>query len=267
MSDEWSWPYTDNFTGPYWSDGKFQGSVPNGEKQPKNRQDRNSRAHDAAFALCGDLDCLDRADRQYYDDSRTFIDWQPRWIGATPLYTNWLPRQIYRLVVGEKYWKGEYYMNGKEYLGSNPNAAVGGQQNFGVFGGQYSVTPTITTYANAPTSYGGTINQNIPLAQQFMNLKKTGSVSGSNNATPASVDSPVMTNNNPTTNIPLPSPMPISKNTNVTQQVAVDSNFGTSSPRYYGDNSAGMFSKLNWAIKKNRKRGKRGRKTNKIYIM
>jgi len=89
MSD-WFLPYTDGYTGPYYSDGKFQSSVANGKSKPRGRLGEYSRDHDTAYALCnGDLSCNDQADREYFRKTQA-TDWAylpiiPRLIGALPL--------------------------------------------------------------------------------------------------------------------------------------------------------------------------------------
>lgn len=108
---EWLWPYTDNYTGPYWSDGKFQGSTSKGRKAPKSRLDKLSKAHDASYATCIGFDCLDRADQVYSLDSSN-MSLVPWLIGKMPLYGNAIPRKIARLLghtyIGdEALWVGE----------------------------------------------------------------------------------------------------------------------------------------------------------------
>ena len=115
-SDEWSYPFTDDYTGPYYSNGIFQGSVPFGKKKPKNKLAELSRIHDTAFALCDTLDCLDRADQLYYDDTRRFQDTQPRIIGALPKIANAPLRRVYQFLGrNENYVKPEYLEMSKIY--------------------------------------------------------------------------------------------------------------------------------------------------------
>jgi len=83
MSDDWSWPYTDNYTGPFWSDGAFQSSVPNGEKPPKNKLDSFSREHDTNCFNSGGCSLNDNL--IYYERTRD-MDSIPRLIGETPLW-------------------------------------------------------------------------------------------------------------------------------------------------------------------------------------
>jgi len=84
---EWMWPYTDNYTGPYWSDGKFQTSVADGKTKPKSKLDRISQRHDMAYAKSRGRSDLDRADLAYYEDTR-HMSIVPRSIGSIVLYGN-----------------------------------------------------------------------------------------------------------------------------------------------------------------------------------
>lgn len=83
MSDDWSWPYTDNYTGPFWSDGAFQSSVPDGEKPPKNKLDSFSREHDTNCFNSGGCSLNDNL--IYYERTRD-MDSIPRLIGEAPLW-------------------------------------------------------------------------------------------------------------------------------------------------------------------------------------
>jgi hypothetical protein len=84
---EWSLPYTDNYTGPLWSDGRFQASVAQGKSQPKTKLDKLSKAHDRSYALSGGYMDRLRADLVYYRDSRG-MSLAPSLIGAMPLVGN-----------------------------------------------------------------------------------------------------------------------------------------------------------------------------------
>lgn len=89
MSD-WFFPYTDGYTGPYYSDGKFQSSVANGKTKPRGKLGEFSRDHDTAYNLCqGDSRCNDEADREYYrrtrDEPWASVPFVPRLIGMLPL--------------------------------------------------------------------------------------------------------------------------------------------------------------------------------------
>lgn len=96
----------DNYTGPFWSDGKWQASVANGTRKPKNRFDSFSRDHDTAYATCLDLDCLDRADDIYYERTRDFRHIVPRTVGLLPKYGNRPFRTLYGLLWGRKFGMG-----------------------------------------------------------------------------------------------------------------------------------------------------------------
>lgn len=115
MSDDWSWPYTDGYTGPYYSDGKFQSSVPNGRTKPKNKLAAFSRDHDTDYYYCnGVKSCTDAADVRYYDRTRQ-MGFIPRTIGAMPLWWHnhslWVSEQRRRKIKtmrGNKLgWQGE----------------------------------------------------------------------------------------------------------------------------------------------------------------
>lgn len=58
----------DNYTGPYWSDGKLQSSVIFGDAMPLSNLDAQSRLHDTAYATYGKDDWQHRtaADYVYY---------------------------------------------------------------------------------------------------------------------------------------------------------------------------------------------------------
>ncbi len=115
MSNDWSWPYTDGYTGPYYSDGKFQSSVPNGRTKPKNKLAAFSRDHDTDYYYCnGVKSCTDAADVRYYDRTRQ-MDFIPRTIGSMPLWWHnhslWVSEQRRRKIKtmrGNKLgWQGE----------------------------------------------------------------------------------------------------------------------------------------------------------------
>lgn len=89
------WSFHDNYTGPYWSDGKFQKSTSKGKSKPASKLDKLSKTHDASYDLCGSYDCLDDADQLYYEDSRN-LSFVPRMIGYLPKYGNYIPRLVER---------------------------------------------------------------------------------------------------------------------------------------------------------------------------
>jgi hypothetical protein len=84
---EWGFPYLDEkYTGAYWSDGKWQSSVPDGKTKPNSRLDKQSRIHDTSYYYCaGDLDCNDMADREYRKRTSR-MSFVPRTIGQLPQY-------------------------------------------------------------------------------------------------------------------------------------------------------------------------------------
>ncbi len=103
---EWTLPYMDNYTGPGWSNGKWQSSVANGDKKPKSRSDSYSRDHDTSYKLCNDDSCLDDADWLYYKRFQTFDHPVPKYlIGPAPLLYNIPVRAVSRFFSGEKYSK------------------------------------------------------------------------------------------------------------------------------------------------------------------
>ncbi len=90
---EWTFPYMDCNTGPYWSDGKFQPSVAEFSCVPKSKLDRISQAHDRSYNLCRDNLCLDLADTQYYEATRG-MSFVPNQIGNLVYYYNKIERGI-----------------------------------------------------------------------------------------------------------------------------------------------------------------------------
>lgn len=58
-----------NYTGPYWSDGKYQESVEFGESEPVDALDALSRYHDTAYAHWSDDRHRRAADRIYNEDA------------------------------------------------------------------------------------------------------------------------------------------------------------------------------------------------------
>jgi len=85
---EWSLPYfSENYTGPFLSDGKFQASVANGRAPPKSRLDRLSRAHDTAYFLAKNDADRRKADRIYHKATRD-MSLVPRFAGDLVLHWN-----------------------------------------------------------------------------------------------------------------------------------------------------------------------------------
>lgn len=91
---EWTIPFTDNYTGPFRSDGLWQTSVAYGKARPKSKLDSISRDHDTAYALCrGNVDCLSSADDRYFDRTRS-MSLFPRAVGSLVKYGNSIARKV-----------------------------------------------------------------------------------------------------------------------------------------------------------------------------
>jgi len=85
---EWTLPYfSENYTGPYLSDGKIQSSVANGRALPKSRLDILSRDHDTAYNLSTSDDDRRKADRIYHTKTRG-MSFVPRFAGDIVLHGN-----------------------------------------------------------------------------------------------------------------------------------------------------------------------------------
>jgi len=88
MLPEWTLPYfTENYTGPYLSDGRFQSSVEDGKAPPRSRLDALSREHDSAYARSKTSRDRRKADLAYFRATRT-MGWFPRLAGDIVLYGN-----------------------------------------------------------------------------------------------------------------------------------------------------------------------------------
>ncbi len=128
---EWTYPYMDNYTGPNWSNGKWQSSVANGDKKPKSRSDSYSRDHDTSYKLCDDDRCLDDADWLYYERFQTFDDFIPKYlIGPAPLVYNIPSRAISRFFSGEKYSKMAAQATPYRFRGSGNDNKVDDTKNY-----------------------------------------------------------------------------------------------------------------------------------------
>lgn len=88
---EWEFPYTDGFTGPYYSDGKFQASVAKSSYKVRSKLAAFSRQHDKDYNLCRTDACLRAADERYAL-STAGMSFIPRTIGKIPLYVNQILR-------------------------------------------------------------------------------------------------------------------------------------------------------------------------------
>lgn len=119
---DWTWPYTDCFTGPYWSDGKFQASVANGDCVPKSKLDRCSKKHDNTVHGITDLDILDQSDIDYARCAFAIRSWPARAIGTLPYLFNKQPRNAERLAnlvgLGGRSKMGNTNKNGQRLRGS-----------------------------------------------------------------------------------------------------------------------------------------------------
>lgn len=88
MLPEWTLPYfTENYTGPYLSDGRFQSSVEGGQAPPRSQLDALSREHDTSYARSRRAQDRRKADLVYYRATRK-MGWFPRLAGDIVLYGN-----------------------------------------------------------------------------------------------------------------------------------------------------------------------------------
>jgi hypothetical protein len=85
----------DNYTGPYWSDGKLQQSVEFGSSLPTSDLDRASRLHDSAYAKFKDERHRIAADSIYSDTLRTVDSASARLIRGLPVYGNYTKNRAY----------------------------------------------------------------------------------------------------------------------------------------------------------------------------
>jgi hypothetical protein len=85
----------DNYTGPYWSDGKFQESVQFGATAPLTDLDRASRLHDSAYAKFKDESHRIAADIIYQDTLKTIDSASARLIRGLPVYGNYTKNRAY----------------------------------------------------------------------------------------------------------------------------------------------------------------------------
>lgn len=80
----------DNYTGPYWSDGKLQSSVVFGSAMPTNELDMASRLHDTAYATYSAGSQQRRAADFIYDETVKSLGGLGKFAGTTVLYGNQL---------------------------------------------------------------------------------------------------------------------------------------------------------------------------------
>jgi len=89
--------YTGNYTGPYWSDGKFQESVEWGDSDPQSQLDYLSRQHDSAYARYKDNKHREAADAIYNREAQKLKEKFPSLAGNLVLYGNYAGRQAEKL--------------------------------------------------------------------------------------------------------------------------------------------------------------------------
>lgn len=77
-----------NYTGPYWSNGKFQTSVEFGEAPTFDEVDAASRLHDSAYAKYQDQEHRRAADRIYYDTLKKIDTYEAELARNAVLYGN-----------------------------------------------------------------------------------------------------------------------------------------------------------------------------------
>ena len=90
--------YSGNYTGPYWSDGKFQESVAFGEADPKSELDALARLHDTAYAVYKDRAHREAADEIFNTEAKKLVGKFPHLAGDLVLYGNYAHRQAKQLV-------------------------------------------------------------------------------------------------------------------------------------------------------------------------
>jgi len=78
----------DNYTGPFWSDGKVQTSVPFGEAEVKSKLDALSRLHDTAYATYQDAGHRKAADSIYNKEANKLRGLYPHLAGDLVVYGN-----------------------------------------------------------------------------------------------------------------------------------------------------------------------------------
>jgi len=87
---------TGRYTGPYWSDGKFQESVAFGESEPMDALDALSRLHDTAYAIYKDDRHREAADLIYGEDASILPGAGAAAAAATVTYGNAAARRAAR---------------------------------------------------------------------------------------------------------------------------------------------------------------------------
>lgn len=89
--------FSGNYTGPYWSDGKFQTSVEFGSTDPQSELDKLSRLHDSAYARYVDRNHREAADEIYARDAKVLAGKFPELAGNIVQYGNYASRQAKQL--------------------------------------------------------------------------------------------------------------------------------------------------------------------------
>jgi len=86
---DWTLPYySENYTGPWLSDGKIQESVANGKSKPKSKLDALSRKHDTAYAVYKDRKHRYQADLAFQRGTEQIGGFVPRAAGYAVRYLN-----------------------------------------------------------------------------------------------------------------------------------------------------------------------------------
>ncbi len=93
-----------NYTGPWLSDGKFQGSVAFGKAKPKNDLDELSRLHDSAYARWDDRLHRTVADLIYDEEARELSGFLPSVARNLVVYGNHTARSASRLYDAVNDW-------------------------------------------------------------------------------------------------------------------------------------------------------------------
>lgn len=111
-------PFTDNYTGPYRSDGQWQASVPFGKSNPQSKLDALSRLHDTAYATYSDYGHRTAADSLYKKESDKLVGLFPKLAGHAVVYGNKIAQaastdpftnalNLYDYMLNEKKYKKE----------------------------------------------------------------------------------------------------------------------------------------------------------------
>lgn len=86
---DWTLPYfSENYTGPWLSDGRIQESVAHGKSKPKSKLDALSREHDTAYAVHKDRKHRYQADLSYQQGTTKIGGFVPRAAGYAVRYLN-----------------------------------------------------------------------------------------------------------------------------------------------------------------------------------